>query len=268
MPSFTPIDAVDILIVAFFLFKLMMIIRGTRATAILKGLALLFIANVASGFLGLRTVNWILEQGTTVILVALPVVFYPELRRALEHLGRGQLFSRLGHLGGSEEAARVAEVVSRALRLLSESGTGALVAIEREVGLEEYIESGIRMDANLTTELLLNIFTPKTPLHDGAVIIRDGRIVAAGCFLPLTDNPYLSSKLGTRHRAALGLSELSDALVIVVSEETGSISIAQGGKLERGLTEDALHSRILRELQGTGSFSWSGSFSFGKRGGR
>lgn len=261
MPPFTPIDAVDILIVAFFLFKLMMIIRGTRATAILKGLALLFIANVASGVLGLRTVHWILEQGTTVILVALPVVFYPELRRALEHLGRGQLFARLAHLG-SEGAARVAEVVSRAARLLAESRTGALVVIEREVGLEEYVESGVRMEANLTTELLLNIFTPNTPLHDGAVIIRDGRIVAAGCFLPLTDNPYLSSKLGTRHRAGLGVSEHSDALVIIVSEETGSISLAQGGKLERGLSEDALHSRILRELQG------NGGFSLGKRGGR
>ncbi len=170
MPAITPIDALDILLVAYFLFRLMMLIRGTRATAIIKGLAVLFVANLASGWLGLRTVNWILEQGTTVILVALPVVFFPELRRALEHLGRGQLFSRLAGMG-PEEVGQVVDPVARSARLLSESRTGALIVIEREVGLEEYVESGVRMDAAITTELLLNIFTPNTPLHDGAVII-------------------------------------------------------------------------------------------------
>jgi len=260
VPAITPIDALDILLVAYFLFRLMMLIRGTRATAIIKGLAVLFVANLASGWLGLRTVNWILEQGTTVILVALPVVFFPELRRALEHLGRGQLFSRLAGMG-PEEVAQVVDPVARSARLLSESRTGALIVIEREVGLEEYVESGVRMDAAITTELLLNIFTPNTPLHDGAVIIRGQRVAAAGCFLPLTDNPYISSKMGTRHRAGLGVSEQSDALVVIVSEETGTISFAKGGRLERNLDEDSLRMRLTRELSGgrTGNFvRWGG----------
>jgi len=258
VPSFTPVDAIDILLVAFFLFRLMMLIRGTRATAIIKGLAVLFVANLASGLLGLRTVNWILEQGTTVILVALPVVFYPELRRALEHLGRGQLFSRLAGMG-QEEVARIVDPIVRSARLLSESHTGALIVIEREVGLEEYVESGVRMDAVLSTELLLNIFTPNTPLHDGAVIVRGERIAAAGCFLPLTDNPYISSKMGTRHRAGLGVSEQSDALVVIVSEETGAISFAKAGRIERNLDEDGLRMRLVRELQGV--------LGIGRRGG-
>lgn len=245
----TPIDALDILLVAFFLFRLMMIIRGTRATSIIKGLAVIFVANLVSGLVGLRTVNWILEQGTTVILVALPVVFYPELRRALEHLGRGQLFSRLAGWG-PEEVDQVVDPIARTARLLSESRTGALIVIERDVGLEEYVESGVRMDAALTTELLINIFTPNTPLHDGAVIVRGQRVAAAGCFLPLTDNPYISSKMGTRHRAGLGVSEQSDALVVIVSEETGTISFAKGGRLEKNLDEDSLRMRLTRELQG------------------
>ncbi len=247
MPTFTPIDAVDILIVAFFLFKLMMLIRGTRATAILKGIGLLLVANVIAGLVGLRTVGWILDQGTTVLLVALPIVFYPELRRALEHLGRGQLFNRFTSLGG-EDIAKLADTLARTVRLFSESRTGALIVIERDVGLEEYVESGVRLEATLSGELLANIFTPKTPLHDGAVIVRGDRIVAAGCFLPLTDNPYLSTKLGTRHRAGLGISEHSDALVIIVSEETGAISVARSGRLERGLSEDDVRERIKKEL--------------------
>lgn len=261
MPTFTPIDLLDILIVAFFLFKLMMLIRGTRATAIIKGLALLFVANAASGFVGLRTVNWILEQGTTVILVALPIVFYPELRRALEHLGRGQLFTRISGLG-DEEIDHLTDVVVRTARLLSESLTGALIVLERDVGLEEYVESGVALDAEISTELLLNVFTPNTPLHDGAVIVRGTRVVAAGCFLPLTDNPYVSAKLGTRHRAAIGISEQSDALVVIVSEETGTISFAKGGRLERGLDEHALRERLQADL------NVPATFTFGRRVGR
>lgn len=247
MPTFTPIDAIDILIVAFLLFKLMMLIRGTRATAILKGLAVLLVANLLSGVVGLRTVSWILDQGTTVLMVALPIVFYPELRRALEHLGRGQLFTRFTSLGG-EDIEKLADSLARTCRLFSESRTGALIVIERDVGLEEYVESGVRLEAVLSGELLLNIFTPKTPLHDGAVIVRGDRVIAAGCFLPLSDNPYLSTKLGTRHRAGLGISEQSDALVIIVSEESGAVSIARSGKLDRGLSEDAVRERVKKEL--------------------
>lgn len=255
MPVLTAIDALDILIVAFFLYKIMMLIRGTRATAIIKGLALLFGANLVSGFIGLRTVNWILEQGTTVILVALPVLFYPELRRALEHLGRGQIFTRFGSFD-RDEMDRVIDVVAHSAAMLSDSKTGALIVIERDVGLEEFVESGVRMDAAVSIELLLNLFTPDTPLHDGAVIIRGDRIAGAGCFLPLTDNPYLSTQLGTRHRAGLGISEQSDAIAVIVSEETGIISLTQAGRIDRHLSEDDLRVKLRKELAPPAGFTF------------
>lgn len=252
MPAFTLVDAVDILIVAYLVFRLMLLLRGTRATAILKGLALLVVASVLSRSLGLRTVGWILDRGTTVILVALPVVFYPELRRALEHLGRGQIFSRLNSLA-DEELDRMVAAVGRAARSLAQNRTGALIVFEREVGLGEFIESGVRLDATVSSELLLNLFVPDTPLHDGAVIVHGDRVAAAGCFLPLTENPHVTRSLGTRHRAALGISEQSDAVVVVVSEETGMISVAEGGRLERGLDERALRERLARQLVEGGS---------------
>ncbi|HEX6972573.1 MAG TPA: diadenylate cyclase CdaA, partial [Limnochordia bacterium] len=220
---FTLVDAVDILIVAYLVFRLMLLLRGTRATAVLKGLGLLVVASVLSRYLGLRTVSWLLDRGTTVILVALPVVFYPELRRALEHLGRGQIFSRLSALA-DDEIERVIAAVARATRALSQARVGAIFVFERDIGLEEFIESGVRLDAAVSAELLLNLFSPTTPLHDGAVIVRGDRVAAAGCFLPLTENPHVTRNLGTRHRAALGISEQSDAVVVVVSEETGTIS--------------------------------------------
>jgi diadenylate cyclase len=243
MPEFSTIDALDILIVGYVVFRLMLLIRGTRATSIIKGLGILYIASAASRVFGLRTVAWILNQGTTVVLVALPIVFYPELRRALEHLGRGQLFSRLSALG-KEDMDALVDTIVRAVRLLSKSHTGALLVFEREVGLEEYIESGVRIEGAVSSELLVNIFHPNTPLHDGAVIIRGNRVIAAGCFLPLTDKTALPSTLGTRHRAALGVAELSDALVIVVSEETGIVSLAQGADLQRDLDDSDLRAAL------------------------
>jgi diadenylate cyclase len=245
MPTFSTIDALDIILVAYVIFRLIYIMRGTRAISIVKGLAILFVANAAARYVGLRTITWILNQGTTVILVALPVVFFPELRRALEHLGRGQLFTRLTALG-KEDLDKLLDSVVRAVRLLSQSRTGALIVFEREVGLEEYIESGVRVEGNVTSELLLNLFTPRTPLHDGAVIIRGNRIAAAGCFLPLTDNTALPSELGTRNRAALGVSEVSDAVTVVVSEETGTVSVVIAGQLTRGLDESALRNMLMK----------------------
>lgn len=258
MPEFSTIDALDIVIVAYVVFRVMLILRGTRATSIIKGLAILFVANAASRYVGLRTVTWILNQGTTVILVALPIVFYPELRRALEHLGRGQLFTRFAALG-QEDMDKLMDAVTRAVRLLSQSHTGALIIIEREVGLEEYVESGIRVEGVVSTELLLNIFAPKTPLHDGAVILRGTRLIAAGCFLPLTEKTELPVELGTRHRAALGVAELSDALAIVVSEETGTISVAAGTEFIRGLDESALRQVLTSAFEQNGNFlrGWS-----------
>lgn len=253
MPQFGTIDALDIVIVAYVVYRFMLILRGTRATSIIKGLAILFVANAASRYVGLRTVTWILNQGTTVVLVALPVVFYPELRRALEHLGRGQLFARFSALG-QEDWDKMMDGIMRAVRLLAQSHTGALIIFEREVGLEEYIESGVRIEGIITTELLMNIFAPKTPLHDGAVIVRGNRIIAAGCFLPLTDKAALPADLGTRHRAALGVAELSDAISVVVSEETGTISVASGTEFTRGLDESSLRKLLETSLEQNSSF--------------
>lgn len=250
MPALTTVDVIDILIVAYVIFRLMLILRGTRATSIIKGLGIILVANVVARYLGLRTVTWILTQGTTVILVAFPVVFYPELRRALEHLGRGQLFSRLSSLGQDDTEAAI-DVVARAVRQLSQTQTGALIVFERDVGLEEYIESGVRIEGIISPELILTILMPKTPLHDGALILRGMSLVAAGCFLPLTESP-MPSELGTRHRAALGVSEVSDALVVAVSEETGIVSVATGGHLHRNLDENALRTTLASQLNQNG----------------
>lgn len=239
--TFTVVDAIDILIVAFVIYKLINVIRGTRAITLIKGLAIVVGAGVIAQALNLRTVNWLLEQGTTAIFVALPIVFYPELRRALEQIGQGRLFTKT--VGTKEQTDVVIEVVVKTVVQLSSRKVGALIAIKRETGLQEFAETGIKIDAVLSEQLLANIFEPNSPLHDGATIIDGERIVASGCFLPLTQM-QLDSQLGTRHRAAVGLSEQSDALVVVVSEETGAISLAVGGRLRRYLTESRLREQL------------------------
>jgi len=238
----TLLDILDVLIVAFVLYKGMQLIRGTRATALIKGLAVVFTASVLARTLSLRTVGWILEQGTTVVLVALPVVFYPELRRALEQIGRGQ-YLRPFASGARPEAGETIDTIVEAVSILRSRRVGALVVLERETGLQEYVETGVSLDALITKELLMNIFEPNSPLHDGAAIIRGGRITAAACFLPLTES-YLDSQLGTRHRAAVGLSEQTDAVVVVVSEESGAVSMAVEGRLRRYLNETRLREQL------------------------
>lgn len=240
---FSIIDALDILIVSFVVYRLILNLRGTRATAIIKGLVVLVVASGVSRLIGFPTVSWLLEQGTTVILVALPVVFYPELRRTLERLGRRSFFRPVSSLDQADLNAFTDQVL-RAVRWFTASTVGALIVIERDVGLEEYVETGVRIDSAVSAELLMSLFFPNTALHDGAVIIRGDRIVAAGCFLPLSDNLSLDAELGTRHRAALGVSEETDAFVIVVSEETGTLSVAVDGVLERGLSDDDLRRRL------------------------
>ncbi len=240
--NFTVLDAIDILIVAFVIYKLINVIRGTRAITLIKGLAIVVIAGVVAQAFALRTVNWLLEQATTTVFVALPIVFYPELRRALEHLGQGRLFTKT-NVTAKEEIDDFIEVIVKVACQLSERKVGALIAIERETGLQEYIETGIKVDAVLSAQLLTNIFEPNSPLHDGAVIVRPKRILAAACFLPLTES-RLDTQLGTRHRAAVGLSEVSDALIVVVSEETSAISLAVGGRLRRYLTESRLREQL------------------------
>jgi diadenylate cyclase len=249
----------DIAVVAFLIYKLIMIIRGTRAVQLIKGLVVLIAVYFISDVLKLTTLNWLLKQVQLMIVVALPVVFQPELRRALEQLGRGKIFARPISFLGVEDMSRLINEYLRTVQVLSKNKYGALIIIEQETGLNDYIDTGIKLDGVVSTELLVNIFVPNTPLHDGAVIIRGDRVAAAGCFLPLTDSPYLSKQLGTRHRAALGITEISDAVAIIVSEETGTISVAHDGELTRYLDEDNLK-EILEDLLLTKNNHGNGSF--------
>lgn len=230
----------DITVVSFVIYKAIMLIKGTRAVQLIKGLLVLIIAFFISDLLQLTTVNWFLQQIQLLIVVALPIVFQPELRRALEQLGRGKIFSGSMTYLGVEDRSKLINELVRSVQALSKNKYGALIVIENETGLSDFIETGVNVDGVVSAELLVNIFVPNTPLHDGAVIVRGDRIAAAGCFLPLTDSPYLSKQLGTRHRAALGVTETSDCVVIVVSEETGTISVAHDGELTRYLEEKNL----------------------------
>ncbi|NLJ33892.1 MAG: TIGR00159 family protein [Firmicutes bacterium] len=234
------IDIADILIIAFVIYKLIMLIRGTRAVQLIKGLAVLLIVTYFSRRLGLVATYWLLDKFMTVGLIAIPIIFQPELRRALEQIGRGRLFARTTPILGEEDWEEIIAEVVRAVQVLSKGKDGALLVMERQTGLKDVLESGIKVDGIVSAEFLVNIFVPNTPLHDGAVIIRGDRVLAAGCFLPLSENPELSQELGTRHRAAIGITEQSDAISIVVSEETGTISIAQEGKMRRHLDEASL----------------------------
>lgn len=231
------LDILDVAVVAYFIFRIYLMLKNTRAAALVKGLMILVAFLFISKWLNLHVISWLLEKSMTVVMVALPVVFQPELRRALEQIGRGRLFRKPLELDEQEIEEMLTEIAS-ATTVLSKRKIGALMVFEREVGLEERVETGVALDALVTSSLLLNIFEPDTPLHDGAVIIRGKRIAAASCLLPLTDARNLSQELGTRHRAALGISEQSDAVILVVSEESGTISLARNGSLQRYLTAD------------------------------
>ncbi|NCB96133.1 MAG: TIGR00159 family protein [Negativicutes bacterium] len=261
--TFRFLDFIDIMTVAVAIYFVYKQLKDTRAVSLLKGLLVLAFINVVSHTLNLYVINWILQQGMTVLLFALPVVFQPELRRALEQLGRGRIFNRAQNVSEAEMDSAINEVMAAA-RVMSREHTGALIVFEREVGLGDYIDTGILVDAKLSRELIRNIFVPGTPLHDGAMIIRNGRIMAAGCLLPLTEDRTLSTELGTRHRAAIGLSEQADCVVVVVSEETGKISYTYGGHIYRHLPEDqikeALRTFMERPRQTiTSMWKWGGS---------
>ena len=261
--TFRFLDFIDIMTVAVAIYFVYKQLKDTRAVSLLKGLLVLAFINVVSHTLNLYVINWILQQGMTVLLFALPVVFQPELRRALEQLGRGRIFNRAQNVSEAEMDSAINEVMAAA-RVMSREHTGALMVFEREVGLGDYIDTGILVDAKLSRELIKNIFVPSTPLHDGAMIIRNGRIMAAGCLLPLTEDRTLSTELGTRHRAAIGLSEQADCVVVVVGEETGKISYTYGGHIYRHLPEDqikeALRTFMERPRQTiTGMWKWGGS---------
>ncbi|MGI6538776.1 MAG: diadenylate cyclase CdaA [Caldicoprobacterales bacterium] len=237
---------IDIVIVAFVLYKLLLLIRETRAEQVLKGLAIILFVTKLSELLRFNTIYWILKNTATVGVIALLVVFQPELRRALEQIGRGQLLDRF-FLNDEKDPTYIINEIVRAVQNMAKNKVGLIIVIEGKTGVNDVIETGVRIDGELTAALLENIFVVNSPLHDGAVIIRGDRIAAAGCFLPLTDNSGISKQLGTRHRAALGISEVSDALAIVVSEETGVISMASNGKLTRYLDAKSLR-EILKKV--------------------
>ncbi len=239
-------EVIDISIVAFVFYKLYMIIRETRAEQLIKGLLILLIATKLSEWSKLYVINYLLKNTMTLGLIALLIVFQPELRRALEYLGRSRLLSKsLAELANEELDEKIKEI-SDAVASLSRQKIGALIILERDTGINDVIETGNLIEGKISSSLLINIFIPNTPLHDGAVVIRKDKIMAAGCFLPLTENPNLSKELGTRHRAGIGITENSDALAIIVSEETGAISIAKEGKLSRFLDIDTLI-RIIKD---------------------
>ncbi|SHE70741.1 diadenylate cyclase [Caldanaerobius fijiensis DSM 17918] len=242
-------DFVDIAIIAYILYKIFQVIRRTRAEQLLKGLFILLVATKLSEILQLRTINWILRNAMTVGVIALLIVFQPELRNALESLGRNKVFTKFIFSTEQESSAEVVEEIVKAVKYLSKSSIGALIVIERETGLNDIINTGTKMESLISGELLINIFIPNTPLHDGAVLIRGNKIMAAGCFLPLSQNNDISKDLGTRHRAGIGITEISDAICVIVSEETGTISIAQNGKISRYLDIKTLKEVLLSQLK-------------------
>lgn len=233
------ISIIDILLVAIIIYEFLALIKGTRAALMLVGVAALALAFYFSRVGELTTLNWVLSTLLPYAVFALIVVFAAEIRQALTRLGRTLTFSRVA----ASEADAYDDIVLAA-NLFSQNQTGALIVIEREIGLRTYIESGVPLDAHLTYDLLATIFRPSAPLHDGAVIVQKDRVAAAACFLPLSMNPVLSTQLGTRHRAAIGVTEETDALAVIVSEETGAISLAVSGKIERDLTVEQLRERL------------------------
>jgi len=241
-------DIIDILLVWFVIYKLIMVIRGTKAVQLLKGITVIIVVRVLSQYLGLSTLQWLMDQALTWGFLAIIIIFQPELRRALEQLGRGKFFTRTA-IQEDEEQSKVIESIVKATEYMAKRRIGALLTIERETGMGDYIETGISLRANVSSELLINIFIPNTPLHDGAVIIQKNQVAAAACYLPLSESPFISKELGTRHRAAVGISEVTDSITVVVSEETGSISLAKNGELHRNLSIEKLKDMLESEFK-------------------
>jgi len=254
-------DVIDILIVAFVVYKVLGFIRETRAEQLIKGLLILVAATFLADAFDLYTISWILNGTLTLGVIALVIVFQPELRRGLEYVGRSKIVKSPFGQFDKEKAKLIVSSFTKAIDEFSKSKTGALIVVERETALSDVAETGTILNALVSTELLGNIFYEGAPLHDGAVIIRGDRVMAAGCVLPLTQNNQLSSELGTRHRAALGITENSDALVLVVSEETGIISMADNGKLSRFLDIKSVE-KILLNLYLSGATEEKKLFSF------
>lgn len=237
----------DILIVSYIIYKLLMLLRGTRAIQLIKGIMIVIIAWLLSAFFELKTLQWLMSQTFTYGVLAIIIIFQPELRRALEKLGSGSFFKSAYATKENETAIMINKIID-AVFYFSKRKIGALIVMERMIGLDEYKETGTVLNADLSSEMLINIFMLNAPLHDGAVIIRNGKILSAASYLPLTQSPYVSKELGSRHRAAIGISEVSDAITIIASEETGTVSVTIDGKIIRGLNEDSLRQLLLSEL--------------------
>ena len=255
-----PVEIIDVAVVAFLLYQVLRLLRGTQGTQILVGLILLAVVGILSTTFNLVLLSWLFRNATFFILIAVIVMFQPELRRGLDQLGR---MTRIGRPLSRYNAGQYNQAISEAIRAterLSMKKQGALIAFEREVGLEDYAATGVRINGEISAEMLQSIFFPNSPLHDGAVIVRGNRVIAAGCLLPLPEEGTVRERLGTRHRAALGLSLASDALVLVVSEETGNISVVEEGKISRNLDPDSLRQRIALKI--AASNGHSGIFRF------
>ena len=249
IPSIRVTDIVEILLIAYFVYQFIVWIKYTRAYSLLKGILLVAGFILVAYIFNMTTILWFVQNLVSVLLIGLIVIFQPELRKVLEQLGEKRIISDLFFLGNTREIQerftdKTAAEIVRACVDMAEVKTGALIVIEQEIRLTEYERTGINIDAAVTSQLLVNIFEHNTPLHDGAVIIRGNRITAATCYLPLSDNMELSKKLGTRHRAGVGISEVTDSLTIIVSEETGKISIAKGGSLQKNVTAQGLREAL------------------------
>lgn len=240
-------DIIDILLVTYVIYKGIMVIRGTKAVQLAKGILVIIAVWFLSSFFGLKTLEWLMNNAMIYGLLAIIIIFQPELRRALEQLGRGRFFSSRSNMIEDERKKSIEAIVT-ATSYMAKRRIGALMSIERETGMNDYIETGIPMQAHLTSQLLINIFIPNTPLHDGAVILKESEITAAACYLPLSESPFISKELGTRHRAALGVSEVTDSITVIVSEETGAISLTKNGELIRDIPEERLRELLEREL--------------------
>lgn len=248
LPKVTYTDIIEILIISFLIYELMVFIKSTRAWMLFKGIFVIVGFVLIASLFHLNTILWIAEKTLSVGIIAVLVVFQPELRKALESLGRRNLITNIfadeGKTDGGGFTGETIYEMVKGVYALAKTKTGALIVIEKAISLTEYENTGIPMDSLISSQLLVNIFEHNTPLHDGAIVVRGNRILAATCYLPLSDNMELSKELGTRHRAGVGVSEVTDSLVIIVSEETGKVSVAEGGKLSRELNGDQLRKRL------------------------
>ncbi len=250
VPSMSIRDVVDIGLVAYIIYRFLLLMRGTRGAQMTFGIVVLLIFYAVTRYYRLTAVQWLLSNVLTYIVIGIIVLYQNEIRRGLTNIGTARLLGR--HRRGAESKQGFEEIILAGTTLASKK-IGALIVVERDVGLRNYAESGIALDAVLTYDLLVTIFSPNTPLHDGAVILQRNRIIAAGCFLPLTLDPHLSKELGTRHRAAIGITEETDAVAVIVSEETGIISAALGGKITRNLDGTGLRTLLQSAMEGRSS---------------